>query len=326
MKEGDRLMINVAIIGYGNLGKGVQQAISKQNDMELFGVFTKRDPKSLDAQGANLYAYDNILDYKNDIDVLIHCGSSEFDLPTQTPELVKNFNIVDSYDQHAIIAKHIDAVGINAMDKTAIVSVGWDPGFFSMTKTVLDAILPDGETQGFFGPGISQGPSNVASSIEGVKVARNYSFPNEDNLKKFKNFEPIDVSENTSKICYVVLEEGADKEKVTEDIMNIEHYFKGSNTEIKFISEETMEREHSEWPQGGRIVRIAKTSDAIKHVIEVSIDLDSNPEFTAANLVAYARACVKMNQRSITGVYTALDVRPSDLSSKSRAQLIEEML
>lgn len=319
-------MIKVGIIGYGNLGKGVQQALLKQDDMELFGIFSKRDAKDVDANGAAVYPYQNIVDYKDDVDVLIHCGSSEFDLPTQTPELVKNFNIVDSYDQHAVIDKHIEAVGVNALDKTAIVSVGWDPGFFSMVKTVLDSILPDGDTQGFFGPGISQGPSNVASNVEGVKVARNYSFPNEENLKKFKNFEKTDASLNTSKVCYVVLEEGADKDKVTEDIMNIEHYFKGSDTELRFISEEEMERDHSGWPQGGRIVRIAKTSDKIKHVIEVKIDLDSNPEFTATNLVAYARACVKMNQRSISGVYTALDVRPSDLSSKSRAQLIKEML
>ena len=319
-------MIKVGIIGYGNLGKGVQQALSKQDDMKLYGIFSKRNPEDVDANGAKVYAYQDILEHKDQVDVLIHCGSSEFDLPTQTPELVKHFNIVDSYDQHAIIDKHIEAVGINALNKTAIVSVGWDPGFFSMIKTVMDSILPDGETQGFFGPGIAQGPSNVASNIKGVKSARNYSFPNETNYEKFKNFEKTDPSQNTSKVCYIVLEEGADKAQVTKDIMNIEHYFKGTDTELRFITEEEMEKEHSGWPQGGRIVRIAKTSEHIKHVIEVKIDLDSNPEFTAANLVAYARACVKMNQRSITGVYTALDVRPSDLSPKSRAQLIKEML
>lgn len=319
-------MIKVGIIGYGNLGKGVQTAITHQPDMELFGIFSKRDPKTVDADGAAVYHFDAILDYKDEIDVLIHCGSSEFDLPTQTPKLVKNFNIVDSFDQHAIIDEHIENVGKNALDKTAIVSVGWDPGFFSMTKTVLDSILPNGDTQGFFGPGIAQGPSNVASNVEGVKVARNYSYPNLDNAKKFKNFEEIDPSKNTSKVCYVVLEDGADPQVVEKEIMDIEHYFKGSDTKIEFISQQEYEEKHSSWPQGGRIIRRATTSKNVKHIIELHINLDSNPEFTAANLVAYARACVKMNQRSISGVYTALDVRPSDLSSKSRADLIKEML
>lgn len=318
-------MIKVGIIGYGNLGKGVQTALLKQEDMALFGIFTKRDPHTVDALGASVYAYDDLLNYQNDIDVLIHCGSSEFDLPTQTPTLVKHFNIVDSYDQHAIIEQHIERVGKNALDKTAIVSVGWDPGFFSMAKTVMDAILPDGQTQGFFGPGISQGPSNVASHVKGVKYARNYAYPNLDNLERFRNLKQTDPTQNTHKVCYVVLEEGADPITVEQDILS-QHYFKNSGTQIEFISEETMIEKHSTWPQKGRIVRNAKTSEDTNHRIEVYLDLDSNPEFTAANLVAYARACVKMNQRSISGVYTALDVRPSDLSSKSRAQLIQEML
>ena len=317
-------MIKVGIIGYGNLGKGVQQAITVQDDMTLFGVFTKRDPKTVDAKGAAVYHMRELDNFTEDIDVLIHCGSSEFDLPTQTPELVKKFNIVDSYDQHAIINKHIANTHVNAFDKTAIVSVGWDPGFFSVNKAVIDAILPNGETQGFFGPGISQGPSNAASNVEGVKIARNYAIPNEDNMTKFKNFEETDASLNISKVCYVVAEEGYDKAKIEKDILAITHYFTG--TKIVFIDEETMEKEHSHWAQAGRYIRRGYTSENTKHVIDLSLKLDSNPEFTAANLVTYARACVKMNRRNETGAFSALDIRPVDLSSKTRDQLIIEML
>lgn len=317
-------MINVGIIGYGNLGKGVQQAITKQDDMTLFGVFTKRDPDTVDANGAKVYHMKDLSQFKDTIDVLIHCGSSEFDLPTQTPQLVKDFNIVDSYDQHAIINKHIENVSKNASNKTAVVSVGWDPGFFSVNKTMIDAILPDGETQGFFGPGISQGPSNAASNVEGVVIARNYAFPNTDNIDKFKNFEDTDASKNVSKICYVVVEEGADKVRIEEEILSNKHYFTG--TKIEFIDQETMDKEHSHWAQAGRYIRRGKTSDNTKHTIDLALNLDSNPEFTAANLVVYARACVKMNKRGEFGAFTALDIRPVDLSSKSRDALIVEML
>lgn len=317
-------MINVGIIGYGNLGKGVQQAISKQKDMALFGIFSKRDPQSIDALGAKVFAFDDILNYKEEIDVLIHCGSSEFDLVDQTPQLVQNFNIVDSFDQHAIINQHIAKTHKYAKDKTAIVSVGWDPGFFSVNKLMMDAILPDGETQGFFGPGISQGPSNAASHVKGVKMARNYAYPNTDNIEKYRNFEKTDASQNMSKVCYVVPEDDADIDAIKKDILAISHYFTG--TKLEFIDEATMKKEHSHWAQNGRYIRRGHTSDESKHVIDISLKLDSNPEFTAANLVMYARACVKMNQRNETGAFSALDVRPVDLSSKSRDVLILEML
>ena len=317
-------MIKIGIIGYGNLGKGVHTAIHKQTDMELFGIFTKRDPDTVNADEVKVYHMKDLANFKDDIDVLIHCGSSEFDLPTQTPQLVKDFNIVDSYDQHAVIKEHIDNVEKNATTKTAIVSVGWDPGLFSATKTIMDAILPDGETQGFFGPGISQGPSNAASNVKGVKMARNYAYPNTENLEAFRNFKETDASKNISKVCYVVLEDNADKAQVEKDILAITHYFTG--TKIEFIDEETMIKEHSKWAQGGRIIRRGNTSNDTRHTIEMAINLDSNPEFTAANLVTYARACYKMSQRNERGAYTALDVRPSDLSSKSRDQLIKEML
>lgn len=322
-------MIKVGIIGYGNLGAGVEQAITKQPDMEVFGIFTRRDKSSVYPKGnSSVYHIKELASLKGQIDVLIHCGSSEFDLRDQTPALARDFNIVDSFDMHAIIDDHIKRVDQVAKtnNTTAVVSVGWDPGIFSAHKTVMDAILPFGATQSFWGYGISQGHSNVASQVDGVKMARNYSVPNQDNIKAFKNHEKIDVTKNHTKECYVVAEEGADLKRIESDILNIEHYFKGSETKVIFITEEDMLENHSKWSQGGRVIRIANTSDDVKHTLDFEIKLDSNPEFTASNLVAYARAAVKMHERQEYGAFSALDIRPRDMSSKSYEQLIKEML
>lgn len=326
MKVG--INMKIGIIGYGNLGKGVQMAIAKQNDMSLFGVFTRRDPKTVSADGATVYHYDDLLKYKDEIDVLIHCGSSEYDLREQTPQLAEHFNIVDSFDIHPIIKDHLEAVERVAKNHktTAIISVGWDPGLFSVNKTIFDAILPDGETMGFYGPGMSQGASNVAMQVEGVKYARNYAYPNEDNVKEFKNFNAVDVSKNHKRVLYVVKDDAYTEADIEAKIMASENYFKGSGTLIKFISEDKMIKEHSGWQQAGRIIRRAKTSDANTQIVELSVTLDSNPEFTASNLVANARAAFKMNQRQEYGGFTSLDVRATDLSSKSREALILEML
>lgn len=318
-------MIKIGIIGYGNLGKGVQTAISHQNDLELFGVFTKRDPNTLDANGAKVFSFDNILDYKDEIDVLIHCGSSEYDLKDQTPELVKNFNIIDSYDQHGIIDKHIANVAKNASDKTAIVSVGWDPGLFSINRVLFDAILPNGEMHTYYGPGMSQGATNVANNVAGVINARNYAYPNEENIKKFKNFEVIDIKDNHMRKCFVLIEEGANQEEIEKEILDAQ-YFKNSGTEIIFVDKATMTNDHKEFYQSGRIIRRGHTSEDIKHVLDLHINLDSNPEFTASNLVTYARACYKMNQRNEIGAFTAFDVRPSDLTSLSKDEIIRRYL
>ncbi|NLC54951.1 MAG: diaminopimelate dehydrogenase [Erysipelothrix sp.] len=321
-------MIKIGIVGYGNLGKGVELAIAKQPDMEVFGVFTKRNKENVQTQGSIVYHYDELLDYKEQIDVLVLCGSSERDLRLQSPELAKNFNLVDSFDMHAIILDHVNTVDKVALtnNTTAIVSAGWDPGIFSLQKTIMDAILTDGETLSFWGPGISQGHSDVAGRVEGVKMARNYSIPNEDNLKKFKKGKSIDAKNNHHKICYVVVEDDNERNRIEKEIKNIPHYFKGSSTTVKFISKEEMEKDHSNWPQGGRIIRTAKTSDDNNHIIEFTVNLDSNPEFTSSVMVAYARATYKMHQRKEYGAFTALDVRGQDLSNKSREQLIKEML
>lgn len=314
-------MIKIGIVGYGNLGKGVIKAIEKQNDMEVYGVFSKRN---LDVQGLSTYAYDSILDHKGKLDVLVLCGSSEKDLREQSPYLAQHFNIIDSFDMHAIILDHVNEVGKNASKTTALVSVGWDPGIFSLEKTILDSILPDGKTQSFWGNGISQGHTDVSGRVEGVTMARSYSIPNQDNINDFRDHKAIDVSKNHHKICYVVAEK--DHDRIEKEILNIPHYFKGQSAEVRFISQEEMDRDHSQWPQAGRIIRAAQTSQDVKHTIDLSIKLDSNPEFTATCLVAYARACYKMNQREEFGVFTTLDVRPSDMSSKDTETLIKEML
>lgn len=321
-------MIKIGIVGYGNLGKGVEQAITNQTDMKLHGVFTRRNKEGIKTNGSNVYNYDEILSHTNEIDVLILCGSSEKDLRIQSPKLAKDFNIVDSFDMHSLILEHVKTVEkvAKASNTTALVSVGWDPGIFSLQKTIMEAILPDGKTESFWGPGISQGHSDVASRVDGVKMARNYSIPNDENISKFRDHQEIDSSKSHYKICYVVAEDEKEHIRIENEIKNIPHYFEGSTTLVKFISEEQMEREHSKWVQAGRVIRTAKTSEKNKETLEYSVNLDSNPEFTASVLVAYARAVFKMNKRKEYGAFTALDVRGQDLSNKSRETLIREML
>ena len=321
-------MIKIGIVGYGNLGKGVEKAIKMQPDMETYGIFTRRNKNSIKANGTSVYHYDELLNFKESIDVLILCGSSEKDLRTQSPELANNFNIVDSFDMHAIILKHLNTVDEIAKksNKTALVSAGWDPGIFSLQKTIMESVLPEGQTQSFWGPGISQGHSDVASRVKGVKFARNYSIPKDENITKFKNHEEIDVSKNHQKICYVVSEDERENKRIEDDIKNIPYYFKGSNTLVKFISEKEMIKDHSKWVQGGRVIRTARTSENNFHTLEYSVKLDSNPEFTSSVLVAYARAVYKMNKRKEYGAFTALDVKGKDLSNKNLETLIKEML
>lgn len=321
-------MIKIAIVGYGNLGKGVELAILKQSDMEVFGIFTRRKVEEVKTNGSLVFPYDKLLQYKDKIDVLILCGSSEKDLRTQSPDLAKHFNIIDSFDMHALILDHVNSVDKIAKEnnKTALVSVGWDPGIFSLQKTIMDAILPHGETQSFWGPGISQGHSDVASRIEGVEMAKNYSIPNEENIEKFRNYEPIDKSISHHKVCYVVAEDKNEHTRIEKEIKNIPHYFKGSETTVKFITKEEMIANHSSWGQGGRLIHTSKTSDENNHRVEYSVNLDSNPEFTSSVMVAYARAAYKMHKRQEFGAFTALDVKGQDMSEKDRDTLIKEML
>lgn len=321
-------MIKIGIVGYGNLGKGVETAVAKQSDMEVYAVFSRRDASKVETAGSKVFSYNDILDHKENVDVLVLCGSSEKDLRKQSPELAKNFNIVDSFDMHALILDHVKGVDKVAKENktTALISAGWDPGIFSLQKTIMDAVLVDGETTSFWGPGISQGHSDVASRVDGVTVARGYSIPNEDNIVDFRNHEAIDASQSHEKIVYVVAEKAEDHDRIEKEIKNIPHYFKGSKTTIRFISKEEMEKDHSQWPQGGRVIRAAKTSKNNKHTLEYSVKLDSNPEFTSSVMVAYARAAYKMSERNEFGAFTAVDVRGKDMSSKDRETLIKEML
>lgn len=320
-------MIKIAIVGYGNLGKGVEQAVLMNDDMEVFGVFSKRDPSTVKTKASKVYHYDDLISHKDEIDICILCGSSEKDLRTQTVELSKHFNCIDSFDMHALIPEHLDNVNKVALEnkKTSLVSIGWDPGVFSMQRALLESILPNGETESFWGLGVSQGHSEVVKRIDGVKYAVQYSIPNETSIEDFKNHKEIDASTKHKRHCYVVAD-AADHDRIEKEILNTEHYFKGSNTKVIFISEEEMLRDHQGMPHGGHVMRRAKTSDNIKHLVDFEIKIDSNPEFTSSILVAYARAAYKMHQRSNFGAFTTFDVMPFDLSKKSRKDLIKDLI
>ena len=320
-------MINVAIIGYGNLGKGVEQALKFNPDMKLFGIFTRRQPDSLSTDGNPVYPYDDLLEYKDQIDVCILCGSSDGDLRTQTLELSKHFNCVDSFDIHSLIPQHVEDVNrvAHQHQTTSIVSVGWDPGLFSLQRSIFQSILPKGESESFWGLGVSQGHSQVVRSVKGVKMGIQYSIPNQASMDAFKDHQEIDASSKHKRLCYVVADE-KDQDRIRDEIKNIEHYFKGTQTDVVFISEEEMLLNHREMPHGGHVLHRAQTSKDMDHLIDFNIKLDSNPEFTASVLVAYARAAYRMNERIDFGGYTVLDVKACDLSFKSRKDLIQELL
>lgn len=320
-------MIKIAIVGYGNLGKGVEQAITLNEDMEVFGVFTKRDKKTVLTKDSAVYNYSELINFKEDIDVCILCGSSEKDLRTQTVDLSQHFNCIDSFDIHSLIPEHLENVDKVAKlnNRISIISVGWDPGIFSMQRAVLESILPQGETESFWGYGVSQGHSEVVKRIEGVKMAVQYSIPNKANIEAFKNNKEIDASTNHKRHCYVVADE-SEHDRIEQTILNTEHYFKGGNTQVIFISEDEMLKDHQGMPHGGHVIRRSTSSEAIHHLLDFEIEIDSNPEFTASILVAYARAAYKMNQRGNIGAFTVLDVLPFDLSQKSRIELIKEVI
>ncbi len=323
------MKIKVAIAGYGNLGKGVECAIAQNDDMELFGIFTRRSPDSVKPvfESSKVYHIDNVLDYKDDIDVLIICGGSATDLPVQTPELAKSFNVIDSFDTHAKIPEHFANVDASAKQsgKIAMISVGWDPGMFSLNRLYADAILPDGKDYTFWGKGVSQGHSDAVRRIEGVLDARQYTIPKEDALSKVRNGSNPELStrEKHLRECFVVASDDADKEKIENEIKTMPNYFADYDTVVHFISAQEMQRDHSGIPHGGFVIRSGKTGadGENTHFIEYSLKLDSNPEFTASVLVCYARAAYRMNKEGISGCKTVFDVAPSYLSVKSGDEL-----
>lgn len=328
------MSIKAAIYGYGNLGKGVECAIKNTPDIELFGVFSRRAPETVKilTENVEVYRSDDIFKYKDDIDVVIICGGSATDLPEMTPMLAKHFNVVDSFDTHAMIPQHFantDAAAKSG-EKVAVISVGWDPGMFSLNRAYASAVLPNGNDYTFWGEGVSQGHSDAIRRIEGVVDARQYTVPVQAALDRVRNGEnPIlTTREKHTRKCFVVAEEGADREKIKQEIVSMPNYFADYDTEVHFITAEEMARDHSKLPHGGFVIRTGKTgwNNEHSHVVEYNLKLDSNPEFTASVLVAYARAAAKLNARGEIGCKTVFDIAPADISLVSPEEMRAHML
>ncbi len=325
--------MKVAIYGYGNLGRGVECSVHQNSDMELFGIFTRRAPESVKTvYGTPVYSADDILSYKDEIDVLIICGGSATDLPVMTPVLAESFNVVDSFDTHAKIPEHFEKADASARKSghVALISAGWDPGMFSVNRLYASAILPEGKDYTFWGKGVSQGHSDAIRRIDGVKDARQYTVPYPETLEAVQNGETPELSarEKHLRECYVVAEEGADLEYIKNTIVNMPNYFADYNTTVEFISEEEMKKNHSALPHGGFVIRTGKTGvdSSNSHTIQYSLKLDSNPEFTGSVLVSCARAVNRMNKRGFSGAVTIFDIAPADLSPLSPEELRRTML
>ena len=328
------MTINIAIFGYGNLGKGVEAAVVKQPDMKLAGIFTRRDPKTISplSEGVNVYHESDLEKMKDAIDVLVLCGGSATDLPEQTPRWAGVFNVIDSFDTHANIPKHFAAVDAAAKSagKTAIISCGWDPGMFSLNRVYANAILPDGADYTFWGKGVSQGHSDAIRRIEGVIDARQYTIPVAEAVDSVRagRMPELTTRQKHTRECFVVAAEGADQNAIEDAIVNMPNYFADYDTTVHFIDQETMDRDHSGLPHGGMVIRSGKTGfqNEHNHIIEYKLTLDSNPEFTGSVLVACARAAFRMNQNGDVGCKTILDIPPAMLSSDSPEFLREHML
>lgn len=328
------MSIRIGILGYGNLGRGVECAVKQNGDMELAAVFTRRDPGKLKilSEGIPVYSAGDILAHREEVDVLILCGGSATDLPVQTPEYAKYFNVVDSFDTHAEIPRHFENVDKAAREsgKTAIISVGWDPGMFSLNRVYASAILPNGRDYTFWGKGVSQGHSDAIRRIQGVADARQYTIPVPAALDAVRRGETPELSarEKHTRECFVVARDGADKAAIEKEIKEMPNYFADYDTTVHFISQEELDAEHGGIPHGGFVIRGGKTGweEENSHIIEYSLRLDSNPEFTACVLAAYARAAYRMNQEGQAGCKTVLDVAPAYLCRCGGAQLRREML
>ena len=330
----NEMSIKVGIFGYGNLGRGIESAIRQNEDMELCAVFTRRDPETLKirSEGVEVCSAADIEKYKGKIDVLILCGGSATDLPVQTPTLAEHFCVVDSFDTHARIPEHLAAVDAAAKmgEKTALISCGWDPGMFSLNRLYAGAILPEGREYTFWGRGVSQGHSDAIRRIDGVLDARQYTIPVESALEAVRSGKAPELTtrEKHTRECFVVAEAGADLDRIEREIKEMPNYFADYDTTVHFISMEELKRDHSGIPHGGSVIRSGKTGvdGEHKHVIEYSLKLDSNPEFTASVIVAYARAVVRMYREGNFGCKTVLDVPPVYLSPKSREELVKNLL
>ena len=328
------MSIRIGIFGYGNLGRGIECAIRQNPDMELVAVFTRRDPATvrIGTAGAAVARAEDVESYIGKIDVMILCGGSAKDLPEQTPALAKMFSVVDSFDTHARIPEHFAAVDVAARagGNTAMISVGWDPGMFSVNRLYAGAILPNGKDYTFWGKGVSQGHSDAIRRIDGVVNAKQYTIPIESALQAVRSgSEPtLTARQKHLRECFVVAQEGADKERIEREIKEMPNYFADYDTIVHFITAEELARDHAGIPHGGFVIRTGKTGADLEHnhVIEYSLKLDSNPEFTASVIVAYARATYRMKTEGVVGCKTVFDVPPAYLSQKSSAELIKELL
>ncbi len=324
-------MIKVGIVGYGNLGRGVCLAVDKAKDMECVGIFTRRDPKSLKpVTDFNVYSVDELKNFKGKIDVLLLCGGSATDLPNTTAEYLKDFNTVDSFDTHAKIPEYYQKLTKVAKEHNTLsaISIGWDPGLFSISRMLFGALLPDGNDYTFWGKGVSQGHSDAIRRIEGVKGAIQYTIPKEEALNSVREGKNPTLSARQKHLreCFVVAEDGADKVEIEESIKTMPNYFADYDTVVHFISEEEFQEKHSKLSHGGFVLRSGKTAQENNHLLELSIKLDSNPEFTGSVLTAYARAVAKMAKEGITGVVTVFDIPIKYLSDKSEEELRATLL
>ena len=327
-------MIKIGILGYGNLGRGVECAIKHNDDEELVAVFTRRDPSTVKilTEGAAVVNVADIENWKDKIDVLIICGGSATDLPEMTPKYAKMFNVIDSFDTHANIPQHFANVDAAAKEggKIAMISLGWDPGMFSVSRLYANSILNEGQTYTFWGKGVSQGHSDAIRRVPGVKDGKQYTIPVPEALEAVRSGKNPELTtrEKHTRECFVVLEEGADPAKVEEAIKTMPNYFADYDTTVHFISEEELKRDHSGIPHGGFVIHSGKTgwNDENTHVIEYSLKLDSNPEFTSSVLVAFARAAVRMSNEGMVGCKTIFDVPPAYLSSLSGEEIRAHLL
>ena len=327
------MLIKIGIVGYGNLGRGVESAVYKSNDMELIAMFTRRNPETIKTNtNIPVYHIDEIENFKDKIDVLILCGGSANDLPTQSPNLAKNFNVIDSFDTHAKIPEHFENVDRESRKskKISVISVGWDPGLFSLNRLYGQAILPNGNDYTFWGKGVSQGHSDAIRRINGVLDARQYTIPVEESLNSVRNGENPTLTTRQKHIreCFVVAEEGADKAKIENEIKTMPNYFADYDTIVHFISMDELMRDHKGIPHGGMVFRTGTTglNDENTHIIEYKLKLDSNPEFTSSVLVAYARAAYRLNKEGDSGCKTVFDIAPKYLHPASNEELRKNLL
>ena len=326
--------MKIGIMGYGNLGRGIECAIKQNPDMELAAVFSRRDPSTVKilTEGAKVYSVDDAVKMKDEIDVLILCGGSATDLPVQTPEYAKYFNVVDSFDTHARIPEHFANVDAAAKENgnIAVISCGWDPGMFSLNRLYANCILPQGNDYTFWGKGVSQGHSDAIRRVEGVKNGKQYTIPVDSALERVRNGENPELTTREKHIreCFVVAEEGADKARIEKEIKEMPNYFADYDTIVHFITEEELARDHSGIPHGGFVIRSGKTgwNEEHNHIIEYSLKLDSNPEFTASVIVACARAAYRMKKEGMTGCKTIFDIAPAYMSPLDGAELRAHML